>query len=476
MNSDPASSPSGLHRLRRTTSDRPSRPWKPLAFTILTLVLFALIVGRVFGDRLRPAVKVRTARVLLLPAGQEDSDSPAASTSELLFQSSGWIEPAPWPLRVAALADGIIKEVHFKEGDRVTKDQVLVRMVSEDVDLKITRLKSELKQIRLEAEAETAAVEVAEKELESAKARLTRAQSALKEAQDDWTRVKTLVEERVLSSAAKVRAEEEFNQRKADVREAESETQRALLDLNRRRHLAEAREQQVQTVQASLDTARLEKSRLVIRAPADGRVLRRFVEPGSKRMRGTEDPDSATVALLYDPEQLQVRVDVPLAEAGKLVVGQPATLTTALLPGREFKGTVTRIVGQADLQRNTLQAKVEIQEPHDRMRPDVLCRVAFYGMAPDTDSDTPAPSGDHALWIPADLVDASSSEAELWVVDPIEHTAHPRTVRLGTSTREGLRHVRDGLHPNERVVVDPSRPLAPGDRIRTIETASQDTP
>src|SRR5690606_23362563 len=121
-----------------------------------------------------------------------------------------------------------------------------------------------------------------------------------------------------------------------------------------------------------VEKARLALSRTIVGSPVDGRVLRLLSIPGQKKMLSDNDSESSTVAILYDPAKLQVRVDVPLADAAGLQVGQTARIRCGLLPDKVFDGTVTRITGEADLQRNTLQAKVSIASPVDQLRPEML--------------------------------------------------------------------------------------------------------
>ena len=199
-----------------------------------------------------------------------------------------------------------------------------------------------------------------------------------------------------------------------------------------------------------------------------GRVKKRMVEPGGKRMRNMDDPDSAIVAELYDPDHLQVRVDVPLAEAGKLAVGQPATVSTALLPGKTFSGTVTSIVGMADLQRNTLQAKVRIHQPDPKLRPETLSRVAFHP-APETENDETGTSVATSIWIPADLVDPDQESPTVWVVSRTEETVSRRSLKRGTGRRDGYVEILEGLRANERVVTESESPLHEGARVTLQE-------
>ncbi len=456
----------GLSRLKRDSATRARFQWKPLALTLCFLILMLLITLQLFGEQLQPAIAVDSQAVLLLPE-QNSAAAPATeAVSSMLFQSSGWVEPDPWFVRVPALADGIVESVHFQEGDLVEKDQLLVRLIDEDVKLKLAHQEQQLRQQRLQQNSAAAALQEAKLNLEAARARLDSAQAAMEEAADTWQRVQDLEGEQVLTEAETVQAEQRFRQRQADRKEAELGVARAESRLEQQQLQLEVRAAALSASETERSTLQLELSRLSIHAPFRGRIQRRLVHPGSKRMRGMDDPDSSSVAWLYDPEKLQVRVDVPLAEAGKLQLEQRCVISSSLLPGLELEGRVTHIVGQADLNRNTLQAKVAILNPDPRLRPELLCRVAFYGAG---ESAVSLNESEEALWIPEALVDASQTQTELWVLDPITRKAQLRNIRLGTQRREGYRQVLQGLRANEQLLLNPERPLHAGVRVRIRE-------
>ena len=136
-------------------------------------------------------------------------------------------------------------------------------------------------------------------------------------------------------------------------------------------------EAKIAEAEVTEDEKELALTRTKIVSPVDGVVLELKAAPGQKKMLGMDDMDSATMAVLFEKRKLQARVDVPLADARGLVPGQAALVTSDFLPNVEFRGVVTRIVGSADLQRNTLQAKVRVIDPDPRLRPEMLCRVKF---------------------------------------------------------------------------------------------------
>ncbi|RYD31234.1 MAG: HlyD family efflux transporter periplasmic adaptor subunit, partial [Verrucomicrobiaceae bacterium] len=203
-------------------------------------------------------------------------------------------------------------------------------------------------------------------------------------------------------------------------------------------------------------------SRTIIPAPISGRVLRLIAAPGQKKMLQDNDMESSTVAVLYDPAKLQVRIDVPLADAAGLEVGQGVRVRCNLLPDKVFNGVVTRINGEADLQRNTLQAKVSIMNPVDQLRPEMLCRAEFLavargGSSTSASSGTP---GTTAVWIPESAV----SDGVAWVCDPESHRVTRRVIKPTTDAREGHIRLSDGIRPGEWVILSPSR-LDEGQRV-----------
>src|SRR5262249_22731095 len=107
-------------------------------------------------------------------------------------------------------------------------------------------------------------------------------------------------------------------------------------------------------------SARLRLERMEVHAPVAGRVLSLIARPGM-RLTGLNPGslhDSSTVLTLYDPAQLQVRVDVRLDDVSRVQQGQKVKIETAAVPGRSLDGEVLLATSQADIQKNTLSVKV----------------------------------------------------------------------------------------------------------------------
>jgi len=439
---------------------------------LFLVVGFLLTVWLLLGDRLLPAREVETTTVAALRTGATESATDSGGPADpweasVLFQASGWIEPDPFPIRATALIDGVIDEVLVLEGQRVEKNQVLATLIDDDARLALAGAEAGLGEARAELRIARARLNAAEQALESRKSRAASAKARLAELSDDADRLDRIGAEAVSAgeirrAALRVDAQQAIlNAREAEIEEWEAE-------LSALETMIERAGQRVNEAEVLRDESQLVFDRTRIKSPVDGMVQRLLAAPGQKKMLAMDHPESATIAVLYDPESLQARIDVPLEQAAALSVGQPTWVRSNLLPDERFRGRVTRIVGEADLQRNTLQAKVELLDTDPRLRPEMLCRAEFLAGG-ETDSGPSAQSpGDLVLFVPTGaLVNRSDSNAEVWVVSPEDETVRKKSLTLGPSERDGFREVRDGLRPGQRILLHPPSTLTEGERIRT---------
>ena len=142
-----------------------------------------------------------------------------------------------------------------------------------------------------------------------------------------------------------------------------------------------------------------------------------------------------------------------------------------------FHGTVTRIVGEADLQRNTLQAKVRIKDPDIRLRPDMLCRAEFLASAEfANEAGSPVStnrSNRLVIYLPESaLFSQDGNSAKAWAVDASGEHLEERTLSLQGQSRDGYIAAAEGLRPGDRVVIDPSPDLTAGERIKALDAST----
>ena len=285
-----------------------------------------------------PLTTVRAVPVVIRAAGDSTSmtmNSPASSnvlsnntalnsgqTSAprgAVVQAPGWVEPSPFPIAASALTSGVVREVLVLEGDHVEQGQVVAKLINDQAKIALHRSEAEVK-------------------IKSAELGML---------QDELSRKQKLVAGGGVSEGEVARLAIKVLGAKAGVEQAD----------------------------AAREEAELTLTRTEVRAPVAGVVMARLAAPGS--LVGM-DASNAAVVQLFDPKNLQVRTDVPLADAGRLRVGQQAQVQFDSMPGQTVRGRVLRLVQQADIAKNTLQAKVLLENPPDGLVPDMLARVRIF--------------------------------------------------------------------------------------------------
>lgn len=475
--------------------------WSTRVFVPVGLIggmLLALLVSA--WSSLAPALAAETELAVLKTVATR-----AAGT--VVVQAAGWIESDPYLFRVTSLASGVVEELLVLEGDRVEAGQVLARLDPDDArlardralaDLRLRRAAEAEARVRLlaarttwenpvERERRVAAADANLAETRARKARIRaerqRQEVILEQAGRTYRRLRGLGDAEVAPVAEVEEAEtalrsgevrlDELSHALAEAVAAEARHQAELdaaqrlleLRIEERRELDEA-EAALQRIQAAIAVAEvvaaeaeLRANRMEVRAPRDGVVVSRYKSPGDRVMVGGDGERAATLFSLYDPRSLQVRVDVPLVDAAKIAVGQPCEVVSDVLSERRFPGRVTRILHQADIQKNTLEIKVSLDEPAPELRPEMLARVRFLTI------DEPTADTADAVFVPADSV----REDRVWVVAGFDGTrgvASARPVRRGRE--EGGWLEVEGVQPGDLVVRVPPATLRPGQRLRPI--------
>ena len=429
---------------------------------LLFLVGMALIFVLIFGQRLQPSVPVTVVSALLLESDEATPIAMPARPGSMLAQASGWIEADPFPVWVPVKVDGFVEAVFVYEGDIVKEGQLLATLDATNHTLRVDQLTASLEEARALERVREQEIEQALRARTVSEAGKTAAEARHHEAEDRLKRIRTLKPGDV-SEVEVIAAERTETEARSALKEAVARLASAGSAVASHRAELGRQEARSASLRVELEQAQVDLTRTEIRAPMDGIVLKRFAAPGMKRMARMDDPNSSTIVSLYDPKHLQVRVDVPLSDAGRMVIGMPAKVVTAALAGQVFTGQITRITGEADITRNTLQVKVALKHPDPTLRPEMLCRVEFFA-SPTLEARTMFRT--RQVWLPAEaLKDPGEGTTTVWVVDPVNETVSSRKIEVGPGSRNGVRMVYKGLRPGEQIVVESKGHLEPGTRV-----------
>ena len=123
-----------------------------------------------------------------------------------------------------------------------------------------------------------------------------------------------------------------------------------------------AAEATVRQKQAALEQTRLDLVHTEIRAPVDGVVVSRTVEPGQTVAASLQAPTLFTIA--QDLTRMQVEAAVDEADVGRLREGMGATFTVDAFPGRTFRGEIGQIRKAALVVQNVVSYTTVITVPN----------------------------------------------------------------------------------------------------------------
>jgi multidrug efflux pump subunit AcrA (membrane-fusion protein) len=337
---------------------------------------------------------------------------------------------------VKARTAGSLLEVLVKPGSSVKRGDLLARIDNRSASLDLERGKVDLR-----AASVLSAVDAPELSTLSSRAAGLRAELAA--AQSELTRVRHLVERGAFPSTEldRVRVRVESLNGSLAANEAEQRGLRVKLDSERDQKAA-----QVSSLGARLAEAD-------VRAPLDGVVLVRQVEPGevvsvNQPLFVVGDCTSFVLELSVDESDIARVHDGATGPASEVVVSLPA------YPERRFVGHVFEILPEGDRVRKTFLAKVRLQDPPLGLRS---------GMTSEVNVIVRARPG---LLAPA----SAESEGFAWIVRG--GRAHRVAVEVGI--RDPLQlEILSGLREGDQVVIESGSKLSEGQQVRAISAPAR---
>ncbi|MBL8860821.1 MAG: efflux RND transporter periplasmic adaptor subunit [Planctomycetes bacterium] len=214
------------------------------------------------------------------------------------------------------------------------------------------------------------------------------------------------------------------------------------------------------SAEAARDVARLDVEFTRVTAPVDGRVSRAFVTPGNfvSGVPGANallttivsvDPIHAYVDLdentLLRMQELLAARALPADEQGRVRV----EVGLADEPGFPRAGVIESFGNRLDPATGSILMRILLENPDGELVPGLFARVRV-----------PVSARKPTVLVEARAIGTDQSQKFVYVVGP-DGIAQYRPVQLGPVV-EGLRVVRAGLEPGERVVVNGLQRVRPG--------------
>ncbi len=138
----------------------------------------------------------------------------------------------------------------------------------------------------------------------------------------------------------------------------------------------------VPQAQANLDLIDTQISKLTVKAPSDGVILTRSIEPGEVLAAGS------TAFSLGRLDNLTITVYIPEDRYGEVKLGQKADVTVDPFPGQTFTASVIHIADQAEFTPKNVQTvsgrkstvfaiKLQVEDPQGKLKPGMPADVTF---------------------------------------------------------------------------------------------------
>ena len=236
-----------------------------------------------------------------------------------------------------------------KEGDRVTRGQVLVRLEDSELAADVRRQDAALRS----AQATLRDLEKGARpqEIEDARAAVSSAEATRTMTEREYQRSDQLYTKNLIAAQDVDRARQAFEVAKSQERSARERL--ALLLAGSRPDQIDAARWQVTQAESALAQAqsRLREARVV--SPIDGVVLRKNLEAGE-----TANP-GVPILTLVNPKDVWLRAYVPETEVGRLRIGDTAALRVDAFPNRVFTGRLIEIGSEAEFTPRNVQTKKE---------------------------------------------------------------------------------------------------------------------
>ncbi len=279
---------------------------------------------RILGSKSgKPAESVASSATSPSATGTNNPTAQRAGANGIALTVSGYIINHE-RIELSPRFMGVVKWIGVAKGDSVTNGQVLVLL--DDAEYKARVLEVE--------------------------GRLASARVAVEKAELDFGRITQLAKTEVESRQALDDARLRLESSKASVKE----------------------------IQGQYDLANTYLDWTVIRAPINGVVLEKLVEPNElvvpQSFGGTRGPSTALLSLA-DLKDLQVEIDLNEADLAKVSLKQACRISPEAYPDKNYEGYVAEIAPEANRQKGTLQIKVQILNPDRYLTPELSAKVDF---------------------------------------------------------------------------------------------------
>ena len=303
-------------------------------------------------------------------------------------------------------ANGRLEDVYVKLGDRVRKGQAVAKI--EDREM--------VEQVK----QQEAAYNVAQ-------ATVRQREAALRLAQSNLDRSKSLYERQLLARQAMDDTDASFQAAQAQL------------------YLAQATMQQAR---ARLDELKINLANTTIPSPVDGFIGKRTLDPGA-----TVGINTSFISVV-DIRIVRLIVNVIEKDLRRINAGMDTEVEVDAFPGETFNGRVARVAPILDPATRTAQVEIEISNPNFRLKPGMYARVRFTVERHEKTLVVPTPA----------VIDVSGKIGVFFPTGENNDTVAFHAVTVGIEHQD-VTEITEGLKEGDKIISTGAAALRDGDRI-----------
>jgi HlyD family secretion protein len=437
-----------LNKLKIDKSKRvAARPGSRAGVFVAVLVLVA---GTLFAAVMLRKPSVAATVQIVRPRAESSGQS-------AVLVATGYVV-AHHKIQVGSKIAGRVAWIGVEKGDRVRREQVVVRLEDHEY-------RAQYDQARSAYDSAVARLNELERgsrpeEVERAKADVDRAQAELSTDEAQLKRIEGLVREGVSSPQSLDDAKGRYDSARANL--ASLVKTYELIKLGPRREQVEGARAEAARARAAVDYAKTMLDATEIRVPSDGTILERNVEQGEMVTTSFVGDRGAKsfVVTLADLKDIQVELDINQNDFNRIASNQPCTAVTDAFPDRVYNCRVEEIAPEANRQKATVQVKVKFTEPDEYIRPEMNAKVTF--LEPQKKKDADADSGTLYIVPKRAVLDREDGKAVFVVADG-KVEVKPITVQKEVGIDA---FVSNGLTGTEAIIIgEQAAQLKVGDRV-----------
>jgi len=349
--------------------------------------------------------------------------------------ASGHVE-APFRVNIGSQITGTVSDVPVSEGQTVKAGDILIKLDDREARAAVVQAQGAV------AQSEARMRQLRELTLPAAEEALTQARATLVNAQQAFERAEKLAKDGFGTRATLDDATRALDIARAQVRSAEFQV---FTNRSGGSDYVMA-ETQLNQAHANLATAQSRLSYTVIAAPRDGILISRNVE------RGNIVQPSNVLMMLSPSGDTQLVVQIDEKNLGLIALGQKALASADAFPKDTFPADVVYINPGVDLQRASVEVKLNVPKPPAYLRQDMTISV-----------DIETASHPAALIAPAASI-RGMSNGKPWVLAVQDGRAIRQPVRVGLVSA-GKAEILEGLKEGD-LVIPASAAITASARVR----------